>query len=72
MSFQKCPVCNGTGIDPSPGTFNTVPVCPTCKGARIINELSGLPPACYMSTQKPTQDVSNISSEGSQLQEHKS
>lgn len=45
MSWQKCPVCDGTGIDLSKGTFNTaMPICPTCQGKRIISILSGLPP----------------------------
>lgn len=44
MSWQKCPICNGTGIYPGPGTFNTIPACPTCKGSRIINDITGLPP----------------------------
>ena len=46
MSFQKCPICNGTGIDPAPGytTSNACPTCGVCQGKRIISELTGLPP----------------------------
>lgn len=45
MSWQKCPLCNGTGLDPNLGNFNTVtPICPTCNGQRIISEVNGLPP----------------------------
>jgi len=45
MSFQKCPICNGSGNDPFivTGSFSSYP-CPTCKGARIISEITGLPP----------------------------
>lgn len=66
MSWQVCPLCKGTGICPLPGTYSSMPPCPTCKGQRIINEITGRPP---LSTQESTQDVSNISSPGSQLQE---
>ena len=45
MSFQKCPICNGSGNDPFivTGSQITYP-CPTCKGARIIDEVTGIPP----------------------------
>lgn len=45
MSYQKCPICNGTGSDPFivTGSLTSYP-CPTCKGTRIISELTGLPP----------------------------
>ena len=45
MSFQKCPVCEGTGNDPfvTTGSFTSYS-CPTCKGTRIIDEVTGLPP----------------------------
>jgi hypothetical protein len=45
MSFQKCPICNGTGNDPFivTGSFTSYP-CPTCKGVRIIDDVTGLPP----------------------------
>lgn len=45
MSWQKCPICNGTGDNPFVLELprSTYP-CPTCKGARIISELTGLPP----------------------------
>lgn len=87
MSFQKCPICNGTGNDPWIGEIPlsicsyTKYLCPTCKGTRIISELTGLPPvveekhnlfepvdpykSLINSTQNPTQDVSNIQSPGS-------
>lgn len=41
MAYQKCPVCDGTGLDP-----NSIGVvsCPVCGGSRIIDEITGRPP----------------------------
>lgn len=44
MSYQKCPICNGTGQDLTVSITNGLYKCPTCKGHRIINEQTGLPP----------------------------
>lgn len=45
MSWQKCPVCNGTGLDTTTFQLNTCSSpCPTCQGARIISEITGFPP----------------------------
>lgn len=45
MSYQKCPICNGSGNDPFivTGSMSYYP-CPTCKGTRIISKLTGMPP----------------------------
>jgi hypothetical protein len=43
--WQKCPICNGTGVSPISGSYSSIPTCPTCNGARIISEINGLPPA---------------------------
>ena len=45
MSYQKCPICNGSGNDPFivTGSMSYYP-CPTCKGTRIISQLTGMPP----------------------------
>ena len=73
MSFQKCPICNGSGNDPFivTGSFSSYP-CPTCKGTRIIDEVTGLPPIIEekhsifeLPTQTPTQNVSHIQGGGS-------
>ncbi len=40
MSYQKCPICNGTG---SIATLHYLE-CPTCKGKRIISTFDGKPP----------------------------
>jgi len=46
MSFQKCPICNGTGVEPLSATsIGTQPRCLVCDGRRIINTKTGLPPA---------------------------
>ena len=43
--WQKCPICKGTGLDSNHLVFNDEPPkCPTCKGKRIINTLTGNPP----------------------------
>lgn len=39
MSWQKCPICGGSGSAGTTGLF-----CDVCKGEKIINELTGLPP----------------------------
>ena len=49
MSWQKCPLCNGSGIDPTVLLCNRIPICAVCKGQKIISELTGLPPLEQMS-----------------------
>jgi len=48
MTYQKCPICDGSGYVPEPYTattaFNSNVKCPACKGARIISSMTGLPP----------------------------
>lgn len=45
MAYQKCPICNGTKLDPNERTFNTVAAkCTTCNGTGIIDEFTGIPP----------------------------
>ena len=41
MSFQKCPVCEGTG---QVQRFGVNPVCHVCSGHGIIDEVTGQPP----------------------------
>lgn len=47
MSYQVCPLCKGSGYDPT--NTNALSTCPVCKGTRIINELNGLPPTVNIS-----------------------
>lgn len=52
MRWQKCPICDGQGIVSTNGCSNsTTLTCPTCKGKRIIDELSGLPPMFIETTE---------------------
>jgi len=46
MTYQKCPICDGIGYVPEPyaTTTNCHVKCPTCKGARIISSMTGMPP----------------------------
>lgn len=44
-SWQKCPKCNGTGVNPIPSISNqSLPKCPVCEGRYIISTISGKPP----------------------------
>lgn len=45
MSFQKCPVCDGSGVTYYPLSSTSSAVCETCNGSRIISEVTGLPPS---------------------------
>jgi len=57
MSWQKCPVCDGTGItSPTIPGANTSETCRTCNGERIISEWNGRPPAKNTGEEKPEQD----------------
>lgn len=48
MSFQKCPVCGGSGTIPETqidvNCFNGEKTCVTCNGTGIINSTTGMPP----------------------------
>jgi len=49
MSYQCCPICNGSGYVSGFGTA-TFSTCTVCRGAKIIDEVTGLPPAHVAST----------------------
>jgi DnaJ-class molecular chaperone len=61
--WQKCPICEGSGLVPSLG-WTTILInpnkCPTCKGARIISVLTGLPPSWSESQGEIKQDITTI------------
>lgn len=76
MSFQKCPICDGTGYRMSTYTSDSLDVCSTCQGAKIISEHTGLPPlyapVYYTNTTQllnPQEDVYNIQIGESQVRE---
>lgn len=46
--FQLCPVCKGAGVTPPSYPYvssETMVECNTCKGKKIISQITGLPPA---------------------------
>lgn len=45
--YQKCPNCNGLGSEQSYGTTFTSTICSVCKGTKIIDTVTGLPPSQY-------------------------
>jgi hypothetical protein len=42
--WQQCPQCKGSGLEPIIGTYSNIPICTVCNGAKIISQLTGLPP----------------------------
>ncbi len=42
--YQKCPICNGSGVDQVSAYTGKDPKCLVCNGKRIINEITGKPP----------------------------
>ena len=49
MSWQKCPICNGAGVE-HPIGINAIAVrCSVCKGTKLINEQTGIPPSTISS-----------------------
>ena len=51
--YQKCPICNGTGMVENGGlSTSCYSQCPVCGGARIISEVTGIPPARYLDIPK--------------------
>ena len=58
MTWQKCPVCMGTGFVPHSGYMNME--CPTCHAHGIISEISGSPPPFqkYVSSSSASIDLS--------------
>ena len=41
--WQRCPICNGSGIDDRDTTSSVQPQCSVCNGMKIISETTGLP-----------------------------
>ena len=57
--WQKCPVCNASGILPCDDRPLSVSVtCPTCGGRRIISTLTGLPPGYAVPPDPPIRVIS--------------
>lgn len=44
MTWQKCPVCDGAGAYFNPFSGYTLDACSVCRGAKIIDDKTGLPP----------------------------
>ncbi len=42
--YQRCPLCNGTGINSTSLKTNKVEECTVCNGEKIINSETGKPP----------------------------
>ena len=62
--WQKCPICNGSGVEPTP-TWRSLKycTCTTCKGEKIISTFTGLPPNSGKMDYQPVEDhFKNISS----------
>lgn len=57
MSYQKCPICQGTGLT------HLGQKCSTCNGTKLISEITGLPPNIpniTCSSTNPTTDFKDL------------
>lgn len=59
MSWQKCPVCDGSGFFYADACARKS-TCPTCHGQQIINELTGKPPADPDDSKKTKQELETL------------
>lgn len=63
MPYQVCPICNGEGQIPTSMMTTCFETCPTCKGARIIDDVTGRPPGyipqitSYPNVETPTTTI---------------
>lgn len=62
MTWQRCPICEGTG---QVWPFVGMPVgCDVCHGQKIIDSVTGKPPKCvHRSTPLPTPEDPGINPE---------
>lgn len=44
MTWQKCPICNGSGFSVNIALSTSLPLCEVCKGRKIISTETGRPP----------------------------
>ena len=58
MSWQRCPICDGTGVTTESYTGSTITMCKVCDGHMIISTLTGKPPIFTCST--PTIETPNV------------
>ena len=58
--WQKCPICQGTGINNNSSWREP---CSVCKGLKIISELTGKPPGISVSTSDTKSNLGNINIE---------
>jgi hypothetical protein len=42
--WQKCPICEGSGINPEIIGTSLTTICSVCNGKKIISTVNGLPP----------------------------
>jgi len=53
MAWQKCPICDGTGIDQCVNGYANTTTCDVCNGKRIIHVVTGKPPGKYVKINAP-------------------
>lgn len=58
--YQKCPICNGTGVIPTPNITSCFKTCDTCNGKKIISSTTGLPPMFPIISNEDLRDDDNM------------
>lgn len=62
--WQKCPQCDGKGLNDFVNSCSAPPLCPICLGKKIVSSLSGLPP--YHDVETTTDVVKTVVLDDSQ------